>query len=97
MVSVSFQVVAIGDLAVYMDGMTVTPQNVAANMKAIQLNAIIIANKKIFGYIILVGFGVLVYVFTHHFGKNVSSISRFVKILVENLFARKRLRERKNY
>jgi hypothetical protein len=29
-----------------MDGMTVTPQNVAANMKAIQLNAIIIAIKR---------------------------------------------------
>jgi hypothetical protein len=28
-------------------------------MKAIQLNAIIIATKKIFGYIILIGFGVL--------------------------------------
>ena len=90
-----FQVVAIGDLAVYMDGMTVTSQNAAA-LKAIQLNAIIVAGKKIFGYIILVGICVLVYVFTHHFGKERFGYVRFVKILSgKSALARKRLRERK--
>lgn len=90
-----FQVVAIGDLAVYMDGMTVTPQN-AAGLKAIQLNAIIVASKKIFGYIILAGIGVLIYVFTHHFGKERFEYARFVKILGgKSALARKRLRERK--
>ncbi|WBV60525.1 MFS transporter [Chryseobacterium camelliae] len=93
-----FQVVAVGDLAVYMDGMTITPQNVAANMKTIQLNAIIIAGKKIFGYIILAGLGVLIYVFTHHFGKERFEYARFVKILSgKSALARKRLRERKRF
>ena len=91
-----FQVVAIGDLAVYMDGLTVSPQNVASNLKSIQLNAIIIATKKIFGYIILAGIGVLIYIFTHHFGKERFEYARFVKILSgKSALARKRLRERK--
>lgn len=91
-----FQVVAVGDLAVYMDGMTITPQSVSANMKAIQLNAIIVANKKIFGYIILTGLGVLIYIFTHHFGKERFEYARFVKILNgKSALARKRIRERK--
>ncbi|RZJ35846.1 MAG: MFS transporter, partial [Chryseobacterium sp.] len=64
-----FQIVSLGDLAVYMDGMTITPQTVASNMKTIQLNAMIAANKKIFGFISMAGFGVMLYVITHHFGK----------------------------
>ncbi|MCW3162601.1 MFS transporter [Chryseobacterium oryctis] len=91
-----FQVVAIGDLAVYMDGMTITPQTVASNLKAIQLNAILVANKKIFGYIILVGFGVLIYVFTHHFGKERFQYLRFIRVLGgKSVIARRRLQERK--
>ncbi|WP_449398715.1 hypothetical protein [Chryseobacterium wanjuense] len=62
-----FQIVSLGDLAVYMDGMTISPQNVMSNMKTIQLNAILAANKKVFGYIILVGFGVLLYGFNASF------------------------------
>lgn len=91
-----FQVTAIGDLAVYMDGMTVTPQNVMSNMKAIQLNAILIATKKIFGFIILVGFGVLLYVVTHHFGAKRFQYFRFIRVLGgKSVIARRRLRERK--
>lgn len=91
-----FQVVAVGDLAVYIDGMTVSPQTLAANMKTLQLNAIIIATKKIFGYIILVGFGVLLYVLTHHFGKERFQYVRFVRMLSgKSVIARRRLRERK--
>lgn len=91
-----FQIVAVGDLAVYIDGMTISPQNVAANMKAIQLNAIIAANKKLFGYIILAGFGVLAYIITHHFGREQFTYVRFVRMLSgKSVIARRRLRERK--
>lgn len=91
-----FQVVAVGDLAVYMDGMTVTPQHVAGNLKFIQLNAIIIATKKIFGYIILAGIGILIYVFTHHFGKERFVSMRFIRMLTgKSVIARRRLRERR--
>lgn len=91
-----FQIVAVGDLAVYIDGMTISPQTLAGNMKAVQLNAIIIASKKIFGCIVLVGFGVLVYVLTHHFGKERFQYLRFVRMLSgKSVIARRRLRERK--
>ena len=90
------QVVSVGDLAVYMDGMTVTSQNVAANLKTIQLNAILAANKKIFGYIVVAGFGILGYVLTHHFGRERFISARFVRLLSgKSVIARKRLMERK--
>jgi hypothetical protein len=44
-----FQVESLGNLAVYMDGLTVSSQSVAANLKGIQLNAIIAANKRFSG------------------------------------------------
>ncbi len=91
-----FQVVSLGNLAVYMDGMTITSQNVAANLKTIQLNAIIAANKKIFGYIVVAGFGILVYIFTHHFGRERFITARFVRLLSgKSVIARRRLMERK--
>ena len=90
-----FQIVSLGDLAVYMDGMTITPQTVAANMKTIQLNAIISANKKIFGYVVIAGFGVMLYVMTHHFGKRTEYL-RVIRILNgKSVIARRRARERK--
>jgi hypothetical protein len=91
-----FQIVAVGDLAVYIDGMTISPQTLAGNMKTVQLNAIIIASKKIFGCIVLAGFGVLAYVLTHHFGKERFQYLRFVRMLSgKSVIARRRLRERK--
>ena len=90
-----FQIVSLGDLAIYMDGMTITPQTVATNMKTIQLNTIISANKKIFGYVIIAGFGVMLYVITHHFGKRTAYL-RVIRILNgKSVIARRRARERK--
>lgn len=91
-----FQVLSLGDLAVYTDGMTITSQTVAANMKTIQLNTVIAANKKLFGYIILAGFGVLIYVLTHHFGKPRFTYVRFIRVLSgKSVIARRRIKERK--
>lgn len=91
-----FQITSLGDSAVYMDGMTISPQTVAANMKALQLNAIIAANKKIFGYVIIAGFGVMIYVITHHFGKKPKEYLRIIRILNgKSVIARRRVRERK--
>ncbi|MCB4235154.1 hypothetical protein LDL59_08720 [Kaistella anthropi] len=39
------------------------------NLRSIQINAVLAANKTLYGYIILAGMGVLVYVLFHHFGK----------------------------
>ena len=91
-----FQITSLGDSAVYMDGMTISPQTVVANMRTIQLNAIIAANKKIFGYVIIAGFGVMLYVITHHFGEKPKEYLRIVRILKgKSVIARRRVRERK--
>ena len=89
-----FQIVSLGDLAVYMDGLTISQQNVMSGIKTIQLNAIIASNKKIFGYIILVGFAILIYVMTHHFGEERFKYGRFIRVLRgKSTIAKRRLRE----
>ncbi|MBB4805157.1 hypothetical protein HNP38_000429 [Chryseobacterium defluvii] len=91
-----FQVAGVGDLAAYMDGMTITPQNVAVYMKTIQLNAMIIAGKKLFGYVILAGFGVLIYILTHHFGRERFRYLRLIRMLGgKAIIAGRRQREHK--
>jgi len=91
-----FQIMSLGDLAVYMDGLTVSPQNVVSNMKTIQLNAIIASNKKIFGYIIWAGFAILVYVMTHHFGAERFKLARFIRVLRgKSIIAKRRVKESK--
>jgi hypothetical protein len=91
-----FQIESLGDLAVYMDGLTVSPQNVASNMKTIQLNAIIASNKKIFGYIIWAGFAILGYVMAHHFGEERFKYGRFIRALRgKSVIAKRRVKENK--
>lgn len=91
-----FQIESLGDLAVYLDGMTLTSQNLSINLKSIQLNAILSANKKIFGYIIVAGFGVLLFVLTHHFGEEKFKYPRLIRLVSgKSVIARRRLRERK--
>jgi uncharacterized membrane protein len=82
-----FQIESLGNLAVYLDGMTLTSQNLPANLKSLQINAILSANKRLFGYITLTGFGVLLYILTHHFGRE-----RLIN--GKSVIARKRLREK---
>ncbi|MFC3161478.1 hypothetical protein SAMN05443633_101567 [Chryseobacterium arachidis] len=91
-----FQVVSLGDMAVYMDGVTISSQSIAANMKTIQLNAIIASNKKIFGYIVLSGFAILAYILTHHFGKERFQYVRYIRLLAgKSVIGRRRMREQK--
>lgn len=90
-----FQIESLGDLAVYMDGMTMSAQP-SLSLRTIQLNAMIVANKKIFGYVILAGFGVLLFVMTHHFGYPKFTLDKLVRVFSgKSVVARRRLRERK--
>ena len=63
-----FQIQAIGDMAVYLDGNAFSTNQVMGNLKAIQLNAILAANKKLLGYICIVGIGILLYILSYDFG-----------------------------
>ncbi|WP_426474536.1 MFS transporter [Chryseobacterium balustinum] len=91
-----FQIESLGNLAVYLDGMTLNSQDLSANLKSIQLNAILSANKKIFGYIIVAGFGILLFVLTHHFGEEKFKYPRLIRLINgKSVIARRRLQERK--
>ena len=64
-----FQWESVNNLAVYLDGNLMSPQAALAGYKNIQLNAILVANKKIYGLISIAGIGMMIYVLQHHFGK----------------------------
>ncbi|MGD1318378.1 MFS transporter [Chryseobacterium sp. 2R14A] len=90
-----FQIESLGNLAVYMDGMTLNAQP-NFSLKTIQLNAMIVANKKLFGYIVLAGFGILIFVIAHHFGYPKFTLDKLVRLFGgKSVVARKRLKERK--
>lgn len=75
-----FQIQAIGDMAVYLDGNTFSTAQLMGNMKAIQLNAVLAANKKLLGYICIAGIGVLLYILTYDFGVDRYTIYRGIKV-----------------
>ena len=75
-----FQIEAVGNLAIYMDGNSYTLNQVMGNMKAIQFNAILAANKRLLGYVCIAGVGILMYVLSYHFGVDHHKIYRGFKV-----------------
>lgn len=75
-----FQIQAIGDLAVYMDGNSFTTAQIMGNMKAIQFNAILAANKRLLGFICIAGIGILIYVLSYDFGIDRYTVYRGIKV-----------------
>ena len=78
-----FQIESIGNLAIYIDGNSISYNQIMANMKAIQFNAILAANKRLLGYICIAGVGVLMYVLSYHFGADHHKIYRRFKVTSE--------------
>lgn len=64
-----FQWQSINNLAVSLDGNLLSPQNALANYRSLQINAILVATKKIYGLISIAAIGMMIYVLQHHFGK----------------------------
>ncbi|AZI22674.1 MFS transporter [Chryseobacterium taklimakanense] len=62
-----FQWQSVNDLAVYFDGNLLSVQNALGNLKNFQINAVLSANKKVFGLISIAGFGIMIFVLQHHF------------------------------
>lgn len=63
-----FQIQAVGDMAVYLDGNSFSTNQIMGNLKSIQRNAILAANKKLLGYVCIAGIGILLYVLSYSFG-----------------------------
>jgi hypothetical protein len=59
----------IGDMAVYFDSLTMSHSPTAGSMRNIQLGAILAANKRLLGYIVIAGLGILTFVLFHQFGR----------------------------
>ena len=78
-----FQIEAVGNLAIYMDGSAFSYNQVMGNMKAIQFNAIISANKRLLGYVCIAGVGILMYILAYHFGVERYQIYRGIKVTSE--------------
>ena len=90
-----FQIESIGNLAIYMDGNSISYNQVMGNMKAIQLNAILAANKRLLGYVCIAGVGVLMYILAYHFGVDRHHTFRLMKLTVDKRKHNTHMRRRK--
>jgi hypothetical protein len=75
-----FQWQSVGDLAVYFDtALTMGHAQLSSSLlRDVQLGAILAANKKLLGYIIIAGLGVLTFTLLHSFGTQKYSIARYI-------------------
>ncbi|TDD78567.1 efflux MFS transporter permease [Flavobacterium caseinilyticum] len=64
-----FQWESVNNFAIYLDGNLMSTQAALSGYKSLQLNAILAANKKIYGLICIASIGMMIYVLQHHFGK----------------------------
>jgi len=72
-----FQLQSVGDLAVYFDTMLMNHNPGAGGLRDVQMGAILAANKRLLGYIIIAGLGVLTFTLVHSFGMQKYKIARF--------------------
>lgn len=70
---------SVNTLAVHLDGNLLSPQAALMGYRNIQLNALLVANKKIYGLISIAAVGMMVYVLQHHFGRQ-----RFTRFIWRN-------------
>ena len=68
-----FQWQSVGDAAVYFD--TQTMGHTPLFLLDVQLNAVLASNKRLLGYIIIAGVGVLTFVLAHSFGQSRQSFA----------------------
>ena len=72
------QIQSVGDLAVYFDAMLMSHNPGAGALRDVQLSAILVANKKLLGYIIIAGLGILTFTLLHSFGMQKYRIARYI-------------------
>lgn len=70
------QLQSLSNLAVYLDDVTLMQAGRDFKLSTIQLNAILAANKIIFGFVNILGIGILLYILFHHFGRTKNVLTR---------------------
>ena len=64
-----FQLQSLGNLAVYLDDITLFQPGNTSPLRQVQINGILAANKILFGYISIAGIAILLYAIFHHYGR----------------------------
>jgi hypothetical protein len=90
-----FQWESVNNLAVYLDGNLMSSQVALSGYKNIQLNAILAANKKIYGLICIASIGMMIYVIQHHFGKVRFSRLRWEEVRFNGVLRKRKTSEAK--
>jgi MFS transporter, DHA2 family, multidrug resistance protein len=67
LIQYKFQWDRVNNLAVYLDGNLISLQNALGGYKNLQINAVLAANKKVFGLVSIAGLGIMIFVLQHHF------------------------------
>lgn len=84
---------SISNLALYMDANNLPSRDALAGLRTTQINAVLGATKEIFGYVIIAGIGVMLYVYFHHFGRIRFTILRFRRSYIGKQLINKRRRK----
>jgi len=72
-----FQWQSIGDMAFYFDALTMSQNPGAGSLRDVQMGAVLAANKKLLGYIIIAGMAFLALVFFYMFGRQKYMYARY--------------------
>ena len=88
-----FQWESVSNLAVYLDGNLMSSQVALSGYKSIQFNAILAANKKIYGLICIASIGMMIYVLQHHFGKVRFSRLRWEEVRFTGVLRKRKISE----
>ena len=78
-----FQWQSIGDLASSVDTLTISLNMETVTLRDIQLSAILASCKKLLGYIIIAGIGILTFVLLHQFGRLKYKIAKVEEYISE--------------
>lgn len=92
-VQYQLQLQSLTNLAVYFDDALLFRPNNGISLKAVQINAVLAANKTLFGYINIAGVGILLYILFHHFGRTRDIKMRFGLDKMGRLFMSKKDQE----
>jgi len=63
-----FQLESVANLAVHLDSILMASNPDVGSLSSVQLGALLAANKKLLGYIIIIGFAFLAFILFHQFG-----------------------------
>ena len=72
-----FQWQNIGDSAIYFDSLMMAHNPGLGSIRDVQLGAILASNKKLLGYVIIAGLGVLTFLFFYQFGRQKYRLVRY--------------------